>query len=605
MRLKILVIVGIISVILTACSSMLVQDVKPPASFVPTWQVPQEDINSVEIAPLLKPNSVEGNSVYKAECEACHGSTGLGDGPKTGNLPSIPPPVGSLDHSRRFSPAAWFQVVTTGRIDRMMPGYGNTLSDRQRWDVVAHLLLLGEKSGQAEDGSVAYEETCKRCHGQGGNTGPAPDLTRPQMLQRSLDDVIGIMVNGYGSMPAAGMEMPADSQLNTAIYLRSLQFAQPDVELEPTVNPIPSVSENSAQETTISGRIVNGSGKENPVGLPVDLLVYDSKKMKYSERQKTSDGGSFMFKNVAGGSGEVYLLTTTYRDIVYSSNALHSSRETDLTNQIITVYETDTDIAPVVADRMHIFFEFPAVDTIRVIQMYILSNPTNMLIVSPDVGEPVIRYSLPAGASNLQFEGGNLGDRFVLTPDGFGDTQGIAPGIETQVLFSFDMAYKPDLPFYIKIPVPVEMANVMLPAGSVTIKSGRLQLLGEKDIQGAKWVVYLSDRLEKGTPLDLLVSGKPVLPDLIADDWNTNLAVGVITMVVTITLAGMVIYQKILNRRKLALVTDTPKMSAAERDAILDTIIALDDQYHAGQIPHAAYMERRNELKCQMRGDCQ
>lgn len=596
--------------LLASCSSMLIQDVKPPPGFIPTWQIPPVDNSTVNIAPLLPPDPAEGNVVYEANCASCHGFTGMGDGQKAGNLPSLPPPIGSLQYSRYFSPSTWFHVVTIGRIDRLMPGFAKSLSDRQRWDVTAYLMSMEESYVQLDDGRTAYTETCQRCHGKDANSGPAPDLTNPLMLKRSLDDVIDIISEGYGSMPAVGQGLSGERQLNTALYLRSLQFAEPGLD-SPRADELPQTStpedvsalDGDLSKNMISGRVINGSGVDLPAGLPVDLLVYDAENLKFTDRRAILKDGSFVFENIPGGSGEVYLLTTTYADIVYSSDALHSNQINDFTNQIITVYETDTDISLIKAERMHIFFEFPSTETIRVIQMYILSNPTNKLITSPAAGEPVIRYQLPTGASNLQFQGGSLGERFVKTPDGFGDIQGIPPGTGTQVLFSFDLGYKSDLPFYLKLPVTVETINAMLPAGNVSIKSSRLQILGEKDIQGTSWNVYISDRMESGTPLDLLVSGKPVISDMIMDDWDTNLAVGVISLAVVLMIVAMLIHQNVASRKKMAYVENVARMSDSDREAILDAIIALDDQYHAGQIPHNAYIERRNELKTRIGGD--
>jgi hypothetical protein len=51
-------------------------------------------------------------------------------------------------------------------------------------------------------------------------------------------------------------------------------------------------------------------------------------------------------------------------------------------NQQITIYEPITDTALIKAARMHIFFEFPKANVLRVIQLFVLSNPTKNLITS-------------------------------------------------------------------------------------------------------------------------------------------------------------------------------------------------------------------------------
>ncbi len=278
-------------------------------------------------------------------------------------------------------------------------------------------------------------------------------------------------------------------------------------------------------------------------------MVYDTTQLIYSDKQTVAEKGLFKFEHIPAGPGQVYMLSVAYKGILYSSDALHSDQLSDFENQVITIYETDTDVSKVTAGRLHIFFEFPRVDTLRVVQLYVLSNPTNSLITSSGPGIPVINFALPKGATNLQFQGGTLGERFMLTAEGFGDTQGIPPGTGTQVLFSYDLSYKPDLPFSIRVPVDVETTNIMLPSSGISIKSGQLQDLGTKQIQNTSWRIYTSGLLKAGSHVDLLVLGKPSVTNPVIGELNSNLAVGVISLAVTLFIFAVLIYQKTGRRR--------------------------------------------------------
>ena len=60
----------------------------------------------------------------------------------------------------------------------------------------------------------------------------------------------------------------------------------------------------------------------------------------------------------------------------------------------------------------------------------------------PGEGQGTVRFSLPEGAANLEFQEGALGSRYVETADGFADTVPVRPGSETyQILFAFEMPY--------------------------------------------------------------------------------------------------------------------------------------------------------------------
>ncbi len=83
-----------------------------------------------------------GQSIWQEKCAPCHGLTGQSDGAMTANLTSAPPKLGDPQIARDARPAAWYDVVTNGRMDRLMPAFAS-LSDAERWDAVAYALTLG------------------------------------------------------------------------------------------------------------------------------------------------------------------------------------------------------------------------------------------------------------------------------------------------------------------------------------------------------------------------------------------------------------------------------------------------------------------------------
>jgi mono/diheme cytochrome c family protein len=586
-------------------------DVTPPPNYEPTRQVVSANPAEVDISPLLPPDPAAGKIAYTENCAACHGPTGMGDGERVASLPEAPPLLGSLAYSRNIPPTVWFQKITQGKIEKLMPGFGSSLSDRQRWDIVAYLVSLGTTSEQVHDGETVYSLACQNCHGSNaaGGVGQAPALNKPEQLQQSLDEMITVMTSGKGSMPAVGMNLTENQKLDAAVYLRSLVFPkqananEPDMQMAQRTPA--SVPENTSEEGSnqiISGTVINGSGGIIPSGLMVKLTGYDAAKSVISQEKPLDENGGFVFPQVPVTEDRIYFLTMTYKGIFYTSPAMNSGQPDGMQNQQITIYEPNTDVSLVKADRMHIFFEFPGTDAIRIVQLYVLTNPTNTLITSSLAGSPVINYQLPQGASNLQFQGGSLGERFVLTRDGFGDTQGIPPGSGTQVLFSYDLPYKTDLIFSIKVPVSVDSTNIMLPSQGVTLKSRQLQYMGDKTIQNATWHIYSSGSLGVDSQLDLLVSGKPKTSNPQESEMNSNLAVGVIALVIVLLIVGGNLFKEVTYRKNSKQKSDTPVLDENTRNAVLDAIIALDDQYHAGQIPLAAYHERRKELKSRIQG---
>jgi mono/diheme cytochrome c family protein len=78
---------------------------------------------------------VRGQAVFAANCTACHGANGRGDGPAAAGLPVRP---ANLTESHLFAhtPGDLFWWISRGRHDGAMPGFANSLSAGRRWDAI-------------------------------------------------------------------------------------------------------------------------------------------------------------------------------------------------------------------------------------------------------------------------------------------------------------------------------------------------------------------------------------------------------------------------------------------------------------------------------------
>ena len=80
-----------------------------------------------------------GSRLYATNCSSCHGSHGEG----SGAMPAL-----SQGPTQSASDGVVFWFITTGAVDKGMPAW-STLSERQRWQLVAYLKSL-KKSQSAE-----------------------------------------------------------------------------------------------------------------------------------------------------------------------------------------------------------------------------------------------------------------------------------------------------------------------------------------------------------------------------------------------------------------------------------------------------------------------
>jgi hypothetical protein len=145
-----------------------------------------------------------------------------------------------------------------------------------------------------------------------------------------------------------------------------------------------------------------------------------------------------------------------YGGVVYGSDlAVAEDGKTSL-ELPLQIYDSTTDPSSLSVDRLHYFFEFVDENTLRVLELYIISNPGEKTVVAAKEGEPVLSFQVPQDATNLQFEEGVLGDRFIQTPDGFGDTVPVRPGSGNyQVMYQYELPYNRKLELSRPINLPV------------------------------------------------------------------------------------------------------------------------------------------------------
>ncbi|GAB4577351.1 MAG: hypothetical protein Fur0022_00820 [Anaerolineales bacterium] len=101
-----------------------------------------------------------GEAIYAANCAACHGEEGWGDGPAAENLSPAPAPLAHT--AQMLSDAYLFYRVSEGGgfapFNSAMPPFKATLSEAERWDVINYLQALGSdgmmNGGPMTDGNM-------------------------------------------------------------------------------------------------------------------------------------------------------------------------------------------------------------------------------------------------------------------------------------------------------------------------------------------------------------------------------------------------------------------------------------------------------------------
>jgi len=272
----------------------------------------------------------------------------------------------------------------------------------------------------------------------------------------------------------------------------------------------------------------------------------------------------------------------------------------------IQIYESTTDPATVSVDRLHLFPEFITEDTLRISEFYIISNTGQKTLVAAEMGQPVIEFDLPEGATNLQFEDDFSTDRFVLTEDGFGDLLPFVPGMGTyQLLYSYELPYDRNLDLSQTMNLPVKAVLVAIPEDGIRIKGPNLVDGGTVEGQDGNFHVYNGQAINQGESLELNISGRPSGGVSLSGGSQTGLLLGIAAFGLVLIGAGTWLYSRKRDQRPELDGEELPSepngKSADRSEDVMDAILALDDLYKEGQLPEEAYLERRRELKARLK----
>lgn len=540
-----------------------------------------------------------GRLLYFENCAPCHGLTGGADGPSSGGLPAPPPRFDRPPAMLESSPAQLFHTTKFGRIENLMPPWGNRLSDEQIWRAVMYAWSLHTTPEVIEEGMTLYQESCASCHGpqgEGADDGSGPALAFGAALERSYLASNASWLGGWTEAHSEiGNDWSLDTRLQVLEALRSFAYVPPwnaDIpdgpgQIEGLVEAgfeLPSQSSVVTLQAFLDG---------SPVGAISTTLDMDAQ---------------FGFQNLSIDEEIVYLASLSYDGVTYSSEPVSLTGAEERQSLVLNVFESSSDDEGVfVAQMAYIVDPQPGFLTVR--QIVILGNRGETTFVGDAAGEdrPItVQIPIPEGAQDVRFDGGELGGRFVEQDEILFDTAAIPPGdatheISLSYLLPFedeemeiaqDLAYDVEQLSLLVVQNPEQ--NVGIPGtdfAQETELDGVTYRIWQRDDIGAGPFTFALEGLplgivpDSGSGLDPTRDPTPPLPSWLVPGFGLVLAT---------LLLGALLY--FLRRRS----GESEEELSVQREDLLRRIAALDDLYERGEIDQSEYSRRRAELKTRL-----
>ncbi len=621
-RLAIIFLLGCLGA--SACNFTLAEDITPPPGYISPTPMPTLG----PLFPQEPPDVSKGALIYIEKCAACHGDQGMGDGEQGIQLPVPVAALGLPEVARKASPAQWFSVVTQGNLDRFMPPFVS-LSEQQRWEVIAYAFSLHISPEDIESGKALFEENCAGC--------PLDFFADQENMAGIADtELARWLTEGSDKVPGLSATLSEDERWMVVAYLRSLTLASSEnVEVMEATSEAELQTPSAAQPLTPSGEATPGAGTPQtdltaaPAGLPglgtvrgsidnrtgaslpEDLTVtlrgyeHGSDPSTGPEELFAVDGvvqpdGSFVFSDLELPENRIFIAEAEFDGIQYQSDfAVVQAGVDNLVLPPLVLYAVTEDTSAMVLESVQMFFDYANEASIQIFSVYSLANTgEKAVLIKVDQSQDVPFIKFPIGAQSQGFEKTQDSAAFVPTVDGFA----MPPSDSLYGLIAFaSMPREKNVEIAQPVVMPIGELTLFLPVGVKASGTG-LTAKGTQTIQSQEFNLYTASNLPVGPDIKFTLSGLPKdtsqAPDL---TQNQSLLIGVGALGLALILAGAWLYLRERNRVDAGAGDDGDEFKTPEE--IIDAIVALDDLHRTGKLTDAVYKERRAQLKDRLKDE--
>ena len=387
--------------------------------------------------------------------------------------------------------------------------------------------------------------------------------------------------------------------------------------------PPMAAQERPPATVSVQGAAVNGTaGGAIPANLPITLHAIDPDAGRVATAETATDGqGNFRFEDVAAPAGGSYVLVMDYAGMRYNSLLAAA----DLAGPVeLPVYETTRDLGVVRVER-HTMVLAGVEEQTREITALELLNITNrsdrtLLPELTNITNPneinFLRFSLPAGASNLDVQSNLPGGEIITIGNGFALTAPVLPG-RHQVNYTYTFPYGGNaVAFNQRLLQGAAVYQVLVPERLADIRVAPLEARPPLDIEGTAYRVWERRELppRQGVVLELSNLPQPGpltrLTQTAADPglWQTA-----IPIMLGLGLAAVLVYGWFRGGRPAAagvaagnaaagdMAAGNDALAPARRQELALAVAELDESFEQGGLSAAEYQSRRAELLTQLR----
>ncbi|MFN8376237.1 MAG: cytochrome c [Anaerolineae bacterium] len=583
---------------LTACSG-LAGEPRIVATIPPATAFP-DNIN-------YTPDIANGARLFAANCTRCHGVGGAGDGElvqlgQVQNAANFTDPA----HTQTVPPANWFDTITNGRIDKLMPPWAQSLSEQERWDVALYVYTLPYTQAMIVEGqqlAQAYDSA---------------------LLSR-LSAIHGLFrMNDADIITQLATSIPEVSSLSTeqknalAAYIRSTAVNGGAAIGQVVQVPTPIATEEVAAATaaptnagvpgTITGHVTNGTalGTVPPDTIVTLHIISPDFTTETTANAPIAADGSFAFTGVAIVEGANFFVSVPYRDRLFASQTMQAQAGVTSLDLPVSIYELTEDTSVIsIAGMVTQIDQSSSGDGLEFLQVIRFRNNSDRLFTTTlSAGDSFasLVVPLPPGSVVLGFQGE---ERYVVLQEQSTvvDTLPVLPNEDHLIQLLYFVPYSSSAIIEQQVNYTLNgPVRILLGPSALSLTSTQLAPLGPETIGQRQFNSFGGTLgLQPGDVVSYTLNGQINVSS--GGALNSSNLLPVLMLAAGSVLLLFVIF--IALRQRYAPRTAQPAASSpADKNKLIDALVRqiaeLDEQHDRGQINHDVYQQRRIKLKARL-----
>ncbi len=349
----------------------------------------------------------------------------------------------------------------------------------------------------------------------------------------------------------------------------------------------------------VQNRTPGGAGVGN-IMLTLHTYLNDTEQSAAGATTTTDAQGNFTFSGLNPDPSYSYELgIDDYQGAQYTGSTLSFAKDETQKSVDMTVWDSTTSDAAISVEISHIVIT-PQQGSLMIMEFYNFKNSGDKSYVgtkpvTPDGKKETIRFSLPPEATEIEYGMGLMDCCVVINQGALIDTMAVEPGIR-EISFAYRVNYSGGTYNLARtIDFPTDMINVLIEGEGIKVASENLTSMGQIDIEGTPFTYLAGQQLARNASISTSLSGLPE-----GSIQGKLLWAGAGLAVVAVLLA---VGYPALRRRSQpqpALARGQGPRPTGNREALIEEIARLDDDFEAGNIPEEQYQQLRSQKKAQL-----